>query len=95
MGLTAEQHKQLSESIKEWGYSQDRIQGEQDHQTAIAAVLRDKCGINEKHFKRVAKAYWADTVKKDYEDATLQADLFDLARGFVAPVSQIYGDSEG
>lgn len=38
-GLTAEQHKKLLESIKQWGDSQDRIQAEQDHQAALAAAL--------------------------------------------------------
>ena len=54
-----------------------------DHsdQAALAAVLRDECQISEKHFKRVAKSYWADTVKKDREDAEMQAELFDLTRG--------------
>lgn len=79
--LTTEQHKKLLESIRQWGDSQDRIQAEQDHQAALAAVLRDECQISEKHFKRVAKSYWADTVKKDREDAEMQMDLFDLARG--------------
>lgn len=78
--LTTEQHKKLLESIRQWGDSQDRIQAEQDHQAALAAVLRDECQISEKHFKRVAKSYWADTVKKDREDAEMQMDLFDLAR---------------
>ncbi len=81
IGLTAEQHKKLLESIRQWGDSQDRIQAEQDHQAAIAAVLRDEMQISEKHFKRVAKAYWADTVKKDREDAEMQMELFDLTRG--------------
>ncbi len=80
-GLTAEQRKKLLESIKQWGYSQDRIQAEQDHQAALAAVLRDECHISEKHFKKVAKSYWADTVKKDREDAEMQMELFDLTRG--------------
>ena len=47
---------------------------------ALAAVLRDECHIAEKHFKKVAKSYWADTAKKDREDAEMQMDLFDLAR---------------
>lgn len=81
-GLTAEQHQQLLESIRQWGNSQDRIQAEQDHQAALAANLKDKCQINEKHFKRVAKAYWADTVKKDRADTEAQLDLFEQARGF-------------
>ena len=34
--LTAEQHKKLMESIRQWGDSQDRIQAEQDHQAALA-----------------------------------------------------------
>lgn len=80
-GLTTEQHKKLLESIKQWGDSQDRIKAEQDHQAALAAVLRDECQISEKHFKWVAKSYWADTVKKDREDAEMQAELFDLTRG--------------
>ncbi len=80
-GLTAEQHKKLTESIRQWGESQDRIQAEQDHQAALAAILKDECQISEKHFKRVAKAYWADTVKKDREDAEMQLDLFEMVRG--------------
>ena len=80
-GLTAEQHKKLMESIRQWGDSQDRIQAEQDHQAALAAVLRDECHIAEKHFKKVAKSYWADTAKKDREDAEMQMELFDLTRG--------------
>ncbi len=79
--LTTEQHKKLLESIRQWGDSQDRIQAEQDHQAALAAVLRDECQISEKHFKRVAKSYWADTVKKDREDAEMQMELFELTRG--------------
>lgn len=63
-GLTAEQRQKLLESIRQWGNSQDRIQAEQDHQAALAAVLRDECQISEKHLKRVAKAYWADIVKR-------------------------------
>lgn len=80
-GLTAEQHKKLLESIRQWGDSQDRIQAEQDHQAALAAVLRDECQIAEKHFKKVAKAYWADTVKKDREDAEAQLEMFEAVRG--------------
>lgn len=80
-GLTREQHNKLLESIRQWGQSQDRIQGEQDHQAALAATLKDECGIAEKHFKRLAKAYWADTVKKDREDAEAQIDLFDTVKG--------------
>ncbi len=91
-GLTAEQHLQLLESIRQWGYSQDRIQSEQDHQAALAAVLKNKCGINEKHFKRVAKAYWADTVDKDRLDAETQLDLFEQSRVF-ASVPQIAEDA--
>ena len=91
-GLTAEQHLQLLESIRQWGYSQDRIQSEQDHQAALAAVLKNKCGINEKHFKRVAKAYWADTVDKDRLDAETQLDLFEQSRVF-ASVSQFSEDA--
>ena len=79
--LTSEQHKKLLESIRQWGQSQDRIQAEQDHQAALAAVLRDECQIADKHFKRVAKAYWADTVKKDREDIEMQSDLFDVVCG--------------
>ncbi len=79
--LTAEQHKKLTESIRQWGASQDRIQAEQDHQAALAATLKDECQISEKHFKKVAKAYWADTVKKDREDAEMQLDLFEMVRG--------------
>lgn len=51
-GLTIEQHNKLLESIRQWGQSQDRIQGEQDHRAALAATLKDECGIAEKHFKR-------------------------------------------
>ncbi|MER2512319.1 MAG: hypothetical protein ABTR20_13410 [Candidatus Competibacter sp.] len=91
-GLTAEQHLQLLESIRQWGCSQDRIQSEQDHQAALAATLKNKCGINEKHFKRVAKAYWADTVDKDRLDAETQLDLFEQSRVF-ASVSSIDEDS--
>lgn len=80
-GFTAEQHKKLVESIRQWGDSQDRIQAEQDHQAELAAVLRDQMQIAEKHFKRVAKAYWADTVKKDREDAEAQLDMFEAVRG--------------
>lgn len=80
-GLTAEQHKKLTESIRQWGASQDRIHAEQDHQAALAAILKDECQISEKHFKKVAKAYWADTVKKDREDAEMQLDLFEMVRG--------------
>lgn len=86
-GLTAEQRSKLLESIRQWGQSQDRIQGEQDHQAALAATLKDECGIAEKHFKRLAKAYWADTVKKDREDAEAQLDLFEQAKGFDAPTA--------
>jgi len=93
-GLTAEQHLQLLESIRQWGDSQDRIQGEQNHQAALAATLKDECGISEKHFKRVAKAYWADTVKKDREDTEAQLDLFEMARGIsLASVSSITEES--
>lgn len=81
-GLTAEQHKQLLESIRQWGQSQERIQAEQDHQSALAATLKDECQISEKHFKKVAKSYWSDTVKKDRADAESQLDLFEQARGF-------------
>lgn len=80
-GLTAEQHKKLLESIKQWGDSQDRIQAEQDHQAALAAVVKGECQISEKHFRKVAKSYWADTVKKDREDAEMQMELFELTRG--------------
>lgn len=79
--LTSLQHAKLIESIKQWGDSQDRIQAEQDHQAAIAAVLLDELQIGEKHFKRVAKAYWADTVKKDREDAEAQLEMFEAVRG--------------
>jgi hypothetical protein len=79
--LTSLQHAKLVESIKQLGDSQDRIQAEQDHQAALAAVLRDECQISEKHFKKVAKAYWADTVKKDREDAEMQMELFEMTRG--------------
>lgn len=92
--LTFEQRQKLLESIQQWGHSQDRIQAEQDHQAALAAVLRDKCQIGEKHFKRVAKAYWADTVKKDREDAEAWLDLFEMSRGFsLTTVSYIAGES--
>ena len=92
--LTSEQRQKLLESIQQWGHSQDRIQAEQDHQAALAAVLRDKCQISEKHFKRVAKAFWADTVKKDREDAEAQLDLFEMSRGFsLTTVSYIAGES--
>lgn len=37
--------------------------------------------MSEKHFKKVAKAYWADTVKNDREDAEMQLDLFEMVRG--------------
>lgn len=80
-GLTAEQHKKLKESIRQWGESQDRIKAEQDHQAALAAILKEECQITEKHFRKVAKAYWADTIKKDREDAEMQADLFEMVRG--------------
>lgn len=80
-GLTAEQHRKLTESIRQWGESQDRIRAEQDHQAALAAILKEECQISEKHFKKVAKAYWADTIKKDREDAEMQADLFEMVRG--------------
>lgn len=94
IGLTSEQRQKLLESIRQWGCSQDRIQGEQDHQTALAATLKYECGISEKHFKRVAKAYWSDTVKKDREDTEAQLDLFEMARGFsLASVSSISEDS--
>lgn len=79
--LTSLQHAKLVESIKQWGDSQDRIQAEQDHQAALAAVLRDEFQISEKHFKKVAKAYWADTVKKDREDAEMQMELFEMISG--------------
>lgn len=82
MGMTAEQHRVLTESIRQWGESQDRIVGEQNHQEALAAKLQDEMLIPKKHFKRVAKAYWADTVKKDREDAEAQLDLFEQVRGF-------------
>lgn len=79
--LTSLQHAKLIESIKQWGDSQDRIQAEQDHQAALAAVLRDEMQISDKHFKKVAKAYWADTVKKDREDAEAQLEMFEAVRG--------------
>ncbi|MFZ1326874.1 MAG: hypothetical protein WAT67_12790 [Candidatus Contendobacter sp.] len=87
-GLTAEQRQKLLESIRQWGDSQDRIQSEQDHQAALAETLKDECQISEKHFKRVAKAHWADTVKKDREDTEAQLDLFEIERG-LASVSAI------
>lgn len=80
-GLTAEQHRKLTESIRQWGESQDRIKAEQDHQAALAAIVKEECQITEKHFRKVAKAYWADTIKKDREDAEMQADLFEMVRG--------------
>lgn len=81
-GLTAEQHKKLTESIRQWGKSQDRIQAEQDHQAALASTLKEECQISEKHFKKVAKAYWSDTIKRDREDAEMQLDLFEMVRGW-------------
>lgn len=79
--LTAEQHKKLLESIKQWGDSQDRIQAEQDHQAALAAALKVEMQISDKYFKKVAKAYWADTVKKDREDTEAQLEMFEAVRG--------------
>ena len=90
--LSAEQYSKLIESIRQWGDSEDRIQGEKDHQAALAAVLKDEYGISEKHFKRVAKAHWADTVKREREDAEAQLDLFEQARGF--RMESIYAISE-
>lgn len=81
MNLTSENRKKLLESIRQWGDSEERIQGEKDHQDAIEAMLKDEMQIAPKHFKRIAKAYWADTVKKDAEDAAAQTDLFDAVRG--------------
>lgn len=80
-GLTAEQYRKLIESIKQWGDSQDRIRGEQDHQKALAAAVMDAMQITEKNFKLVAKSYWADTVKKDREDAEAQLEMFEAVRG--------------
>lgn len=86
-GLTTEQHQKLIESIRQWGESQTRIQAEQDHQAALAAILKGECGISEKHFKRVAKAYWDDKVEKDRADAELQLDIFEQVRGFGAAIN--------
>ncbi len=79
--LTSLLHAKLIESIKQWGDSQDRIQAEQDHQAALAAVVRDEMQVSEKHFKKVAKAYWADTVKKDRQDAEAQLEMFEAVCG--------------
>lgn len=81
-GMTTAQRKTLAESIKQWGDSQTRIQAEKDHQDSLAAILKDEMQISPKHFKKVAMAYWNDTVKKDREDTESQLDLFEFARGF-------------
>lgn len=92
IGLTSEQRQKFLESIRQWGDSQDRIQGEQGHQAALATTLKTECNISEKHFKRIAKAYWADTVRKEREDAEAQLDLFEIAGGF--SLASISADAE-
>ena len=85
-GMTAEQRNILLECIKQWGESQERIQGEKNHQDAVSAKVMDELRISEKHFKVLARAHWRDTVQEDREDAEAQADLFALAKG-----ANVYG----
>ena len=80
-GMTTDQRRTLVESIKQFGDSQARIQAEQDHQAALAAMLKDSHGIEPKHFRRVAMAHWKDEVAKQRGDAEAQLDLFELVRG--------------
>lgn len=71
----------LKTLLSEYGKSLDRMDGEKDHQAAIAGRAEKECGCAPRHFKKLALALHKDAVTAGRKDLKEQIDLFDTVMG--------------